>query len=146
MKKFDLKNSQWINIARKNYQSEKSSWTGNSPDQLKWMRILYETIPCIYFTLNFDGVVLDVSQFAAAYLGYDFWELVQKPIHRLFDRESQCQYQALLTNLAKYPTDIHRWEIRLIGKDGRRVWVQARVRLIPITARRRGHRCLHDRH
>jgi len=134
MKRFDLKKSQWMNIAKKNYQPGKLSWTGNSPDQLKWMRILYETLPCIYFTLNFDGVILDVSQFGAAYLGYDFWELVQKPIHRLFDPESQCRYQAILTHLSQHPTEIHPRETRLIGKDGRIVWVKARIRLIPITA------------
>ncbi|MEQ9550854.1 MAG: GAF domain-containing protein [Coleofasciculus sp. G3-WIS-01] len=134
MKKFDLKKSQWMNSARKKYQPEKLSWTGNSPEQIKWMRILYETLPCIYFTLNFDGVILDVSQFGAAYLGYDFWELVQKPIHRLFEQDSQCQYQTLLTNLSKHPTEIHHWETRLIGKDGRIVWVKARIRLLPITA------------
>lgn len=134
MKRFDLKKSQWMNIAKKNYQPGKLTWTGSSPDQLKWMRILYETLPCIYFTLNVDGVILDVSQFGAAYLGYDFWELVQKPIQRLFDPESQCRYQALLTHLSQYPTEIHRWETRLIGKDGRMIGFKARVRLIPITA------------
>jgi PAS domain S-box-containing protein len=133
MKRFELKKSQWMNIAKNNYQPGKLSWTGNSPDQLKWMRILYETLPCIYFTHNFDGVILDVSQFGAAYLGYDFWELVQKPIHRLFDPESKHQYHALLSHLSQHPTEIHRWETRLIGKDGRMIWVKARIRLIPIT-------------
>jgi len=134
MKKFELKKSLWMNRAKRNYQPVKLSWSGNSPEQLKWMRILYETLPCIYFTLNFEGVILDVSQFGAAYLGYEFWELAQKPIDRLFDLESQRQYQALLTYLNKHPTEIHQWETQLIGNNGRRVWVQAKLRLIPITA------------
>ena len=93
---------------------------------------LYESLPCIYFRIDSAGVILSVSQFGAAYLGYQVEELTNHSSFSLIhpeDQEKQTDAIAKSIN-SKLVADC---EYRVYSKDNKTLWVTARVRLIPDT-------------
>ncbi len=93
---------------------------------------LYESLPCIYFRIDSAGVILSVSQFGAAYLGYRVEELTNHSSFSLIhpeDQEKQTDAIAKSIN-SKLVADC---EYRVYSKDNKTLWVTARVRLIPDT-------------
>ena len=95
--------------------------------------ILYESLPCICFALDSRKIIRSVSQFAAAYLGYDVLELTQNSVCNLFYGEDRANCQAQLTKVQQQPHQITQWEARLIGKNGTILWVKAKASLVPGT-------------
>ena len=93
---------------------------------------LYESLPCIYFRIDSAGVILSVSQFGAAYLGYQVEELTNHSSFSLIhpeDQEKQTDAIAKSIN-SKLVADC---EYRVYSKDNKTLWVTARVCLIPDT-------------
>ena len=93
---------------------------------------LYESLPCIYFRIDSAGVILSVSQFGAAYLGYQVEELTNHSSFSLIhpeDQEKQTDAIAKSIN-SKLVADC---EYRVYSKDNKTLWVTVRVRLIPDT-------------
>jgi len=91
---------------------------------------LFDSPPCIYFTLNSTGVILSVSQFAAASLGYEPLDLAQKSISEVFYGEDQPTCQARVTQAQQQPDRIHQWEARLVRKNESVIWVKAKACLM----------------
>ena len=114
-------------------QPEESQYIEKNSTELELMRKLYNSLPCICFTLNSAGVVLSVSQFGASYLGYETAELTQKSVASVFHLEDQACCQAKLTELQQLPTQISQWSGRQVCKNGNIIWVKAIARLVPGT-------------
>ena len=94
---------------------------------------LYESLPCIYFRIDSAGVILSVSQFGAAYLGYGVEELINQSSFSLIhpeDQEKQTDAIAKCIN-SKLVADC---KYRVYSKDNKTLWVTAKVRLVPDTA------------
>ncbi|MBE9129540.1 MULTISPECIES: GAF domain-containing protein [unclassified Coleofasciculus] len=130
-KKADFKQRQLVNSPREQCQCK--AYPQKSQAEIEALWTLYETLPCIYFTLNSRGVILSVSQFGAAYLGYEAIELVQTSLDQLLDGEEQRNSQIQLTNIQKKLTEINHWETCLLHKNGTLLWVRAIARLVPGT-------------
>jgi PAS domain S-box-containing protein len=94
---------------------------------------LYDSLPCICFTLNTRKIILSASQFAAACLAYDALELAQKPVSDMFYWEDQASCQAQLTEVQQRTNQITQWEARLVRKNGSILWVTAKARVVPGT-------------
>src|ERR687886_213963 len=71
---------------------------------------LYDSLPCICFTLNTRKIILSASQFAAACLAYDALELAQKPVSDMFYWEDQASCQAQLTEVQQRTNQIPQWD------------------------------------
>ncbi|HEY9741546.1 MAG TPA: GAF domain-containing protein [Coleofasciculaceae cyanobacterium] len=130
----NLRQPQLIHSASKTYQPEEAqSIHYKNQTEAEWQRWLYDSLPCICFTLNSTGVILAVSQFAATYLGYETAELTQKLVDDVFYGENQASFQIKLTDLQQQATQMSRWEAYLVCKNGNLVGGGAFARLIPGT-------------
>jgi PAS domain S-box-containing protein len=130
----NLRHPQSIHSASKTYQPEEvQSIHYKNQTEAEWQRWLYDSLPCICFTLNSTGVILAVSQFAATYLGYETAELTQKLVDDIFYGENQASFQTKLTDLQQQATQMSRWEACLVCKNGNLVGGGAFARLIPGT-------------
>jgi len=132
-KKAGIRQAQSVNSNLKQWQPEEDQALYKKSFELEKFRTLYETIPCIGFTLNQAGKILAVSQFAAAYLGYETAELTQKSVASVFFLEDQAKCQAKLTGLQQQPTEISEWEVRLVRKNGSILWAKAIARWVSQT-------------
>ncbi|MGQ4646609.1 GAF domain-containing protein [Lyngbya aestuarii] len=117
----------------KSNQRETCNYLKSNREDIRLIKEVQDNIPCIYFTLAETGVVLSVSEFGAAYLGYEVNQLCQQPVRSLFDRKDQNSCQIQLSLLQQQPTQISQWEARLIGKQGNQIWVKATACLVPGT-------------
>ncbi len=123
-KKADVIEPQPVKSNHKQWQSVKSRSLNKSTAQSDHLVKLYENLPCIWFTLNSAGVVLALSEFGAAYLGYEAAELTQKSVSEVIYWEDQISCQAKLTDLQQLPTQISQWEARIVCKNGNILWVK----------------------
>lgn len=92
--------------------------------EMEEYRTLYESLPAIYFTLDLAGVVVRVNQFGAARLGYTTQELIAHPVFHVFHPEEHARLQAEFDNFLQDATRSVTGEFRLVGKDGRMIWVK----------------------
>ncbi|HEY9666511.1 MAG TPA: PAS domain S-box protein, partial [Coleofasciculaceae cyanobacterium] len=124
-----------INCYTEQEQSEENRAINNNTNraELDWLRTLYDSLPCIYFTLNSAGVILTVSQFGATYLGYGALELTQISIERVFFQDDRVHGEAMLMHLQQQPAQMSQWEARIIHKNGTPIWVKATAHLVPGT-------------
>ncbi|HBE20232.1 MAG TPA: hypothetical protein DEG17_09220 [Cyanobacteria bacterium UBA11149] len=132
-KKVALKKTHRFISKLNHYQVKESSIEEKKTAELESLRILYESIPCIYFTLNAKGMILSVSDFGADYLGYDSAELSQKSIIEVFYGEDRGICQEQLIQLPQESSGLSQWEARLVRKDSRILWVKAIARGVPGT-------------
>ncbi|MGC1393869.1 MAG: diguanylate cyclase [Coleofasciculaceae cyanobacterium] len=100
-------------------------------------RILYENLPSIYFTLNFWGKILTVSQFAATQLGYRVEELVNQSIFCLVhdddrDKLKKAICPSTIANIMPTSTQSYH-QHRVSCQNGTMLWVKAIATLIPNT-------------
>jgi PAS domain S-box-containing protein len=119
-----------INLKGEQWQPEEDQALHKSRAELETFQTLYESLPCICFTLNLAGKILYVSQFAADCLGYDTATLTQKSITSVFHPEDQAKCQSKLTALQQQLTQMSQWQARLVGKSGNTIWVKVVVRLV----------------
>lgn len=88
---------------------------------------LYESLPCIAFTLNSMGVIVSASRFAATYLGCEVAELTQKSATDVFYGQDQATFTEKLTQLQRQPMQISQWETRLVHHNGTLIWVKVQA-------------------
>ena len=108
--KADFKQPQLVNSNPQQLQPEDSQFLDKNGDEIEWLRTLYDSLPCICFTLNSTGVVLSVSPFGATYLGYEAAELTQKSVGEVFYWEDRATCQAKLSDLQQQLTQISQRE------------------------------------
>jgi len=99
-------------------------------EELQQYRMLYESIPSIYFTLNAAGEILNINQFGAARLGYGVQELIAQTIFSLFHPQDQQLLQAAIAVSIQYPNQVANWEFRAFCKDKQYLWVNVTVRAV----------------
>lgn len=133
IKKANLKQPQQVKSKSETCQRQSFQSINKKRAELELVWRLYDSLPCICFTLNSAGKVLAFSQFGAAYLGYDTLELVQKSVGELFYWEDQVSCAAKLAELPEKPNQISQWEARIIDNKGNIKWVKALARLVPET-------------
>ncbi|MCP6758650.1 MAG: PAS domain-containing sensor histidine kinase [Fischerella sp. CENA71] len=107
------------------------SWR-RTQEELLWYRKLYENIPCVYFILNQDGVILSVNYFGATSLGYSPQELVQQPVLNLFEQSEQQRLSDVLMTLLGEPQENATVNIELCLNcpASQMVWVKVGVRVL----------------
>ncbi len=107
------------------------SWC-HTQEELLWYRKLYENTPCVYLTLNQDGVILSINHFGAASLGYSPEELVQQPVLNLFEPSEQQKLSDALMTLLEEPQEntIVKIELRLNCPTSQMVWVNIVARVL----------------
>jgi PAS domain S-box-containing protein len=127
--KANFKRTEMTKRGSNSYPIEQAYFLKKNRAKLEPLATLYESIPCISFTLNSEGMMLSISQFGAAYLGYEPPELTQKSIDSIFYFEDQSNCQAKFTSVQQL-TQLSEWEARLIHKNGEIKRVRARVRLV----------------
>jgi PAS domain S-box-containing protein len=127
--KANFKRTEMTKRGSNSYPIEQAYFLKKNRAKLEPLATLYESIPCISFTLNSEGIILAISQFGAAYLGYEPPELTQKSIDSIFYFEDQSNCQSKFTSLQQL-TQLSEWEARLIHKNGEIKRVRARVRLV----------------
>lgn len=97
-------------------------------------RTIYEYLPSIYFTLNFVGKILTVSQFAATQLGYRVEELINKSIFQFVPEDDlEILKEAIANHFSKMPLPAtsESQQHRVNCQDGTSLWVKANIALIP---------------
>ncbi len=126
----DFRQSQSINFDSQHGQTEEFQDLHRNKADLEELRIVYDSLPCIGFTLNSRGDILLVSKFGAAYLGYEALELTAKSMSEILHGEDQTSFKAKLAEVPKQPEQISQWETRLVRKNGNPMWVKATPRLV----------------
>lgn len=97
-------------------------------------RILYDSYPSIYFTLDAAGVILAINECGLKYLEYQQSELIAKPIWEIiYAADQQKIYSDFIlfsqqNNHVK--TNIKKWEFRLVNKQGLVLWMRAIAHLV----------------
>lgn len=93
-------------------------------------RILYESNPTMYFTVDAEGVVQSVNQFVIKKLGYNRSELVGEPVKNIFHEGDRGGVNQKLNECLNNPDDIHNWQFRKITKQGEIIWVDEYARAV----------------
>jgi PAS domain S-box-containing protein len=93
-------------------------------------RTLYESNPLMCFTTNSEGKVLYINQSGAEQLGYTTEEIVGKSVLNVFYEDDKKTVLDQLTVCLQNPTHVAHWELRMVHKDGRILWVREFARSI----------------
>lgn len=96
-------------------------------------RTLYDDNPSMYFMLSPAGTVLSVNRFGAAQLGYTTDELVGQSVLGVFDPVDHQTVLAQLEQCTRNPRRTFEWEIQKLRRNGTRLWVHERARMIADT-------------
>ena len=91
----------------------------------KKYRRLYTHAPIAYFSIHPDGRIVRANQQTLHLSGYDFDDLVGRPVRDLFPRESP-QFDAIWRTL-ETGCSIREEEIRIQRRDHQRVWVSLSI-------------------
>lgn len=93
-------------------------------------RALYDNVPLMYFTLDYDGVVRSVNAHGAQELGYRADELVGQPILSVFHPEDRTAVERRMKDFAQRPEGVAKWVFRKVRKDRSVLWVRETVMAI----------------
>ncbi|MER3491586.1 MAG: PAS domain-containing sensor histidine kinase [Mastigocladus sp. ERB_26_2] len=107
------------------------SWR-RTQEELLWYRRLYENTPCLYLTINKDGVILSVNKFGATSLGYSPEELIQQSVLDLFAQSEQQRLSHALMTLFDdaRENEIVNLELRLNCPASQMEWVKVVARVL----------------
>lgn len=107
------------------------SWR-RTQEELLWYRKLYENTPCVYLTINKNGVILSVNKFGATSLGYSPEELVQQSVLNLFVQSEQHRLSHALIKLFEdaQENEIVNLELRLNCPTSQMKWVKVVARVL----------------
>lgn len=86
-------------------------------------RVLFESNPTMYFTLDREGVVRQVNGYGAAKLGYEVEELIGRPVLEVFHEEERKAVRSQLDRCLERPGEVVEWELRKVHRSGRVIWV-----------------------
>lgn len=93
-------------------------------------RLLFDSNPSMYFTLDNQGRVLAVNEFGAETLGYKPEELIGQSVLKVFLEKYHPQVEQNLQECLSEPAKIFEWELRNVCKDGRKIWVRELARAV----------------
>ncbi len=93
-------------------------------------RALYDDLPLMVFRLDSKGKVLSVNEHGARELGYAAGELIGRPVLRVFHPEDRQAAERQLGWSLDSPSEVSRWELRKVRKDGSVLWVRETVRVV----------------
>ena len=95
-------------------------------------RALYNSHPSMFFTLNAEGIIRSVNQFAAERLGYTVEYLVGRPVTDLHRDGDATAIAERLTQCLRDPDSLPRWESCLETRGGEPVWVRETARAVSL--------------
>jgi PAS domain S-box-containing protein len=87
-------------------------------------RALYEYSPLMYFTVDTNGIILDINRCTVEELGYGREELIGKPVTDIFVEDDRPKAREQLASCLYQPHHPSFWELRTRAKDGSVVWVR----------------------
>jgi PAS domain S-box-containing protein len=82
----------------------------------------------MYFTVDPDGVVLDVNDFGASQLGYTPEELIGEQVLNVFHEDDKASVAGQMKALLEAPGETRVWEFRKVRRDGAVIWVEEMAR------------------
>ena len=91
---------------------------------------LYHETPSMFLTVDALGNILSANTYGARHLGYEPAELIGKPFHKLVHEPDEELTLSTLRKVMTAPEHVHHWELRLVRKDGARIWVRQTARSI----------------
>lgn len=86
-------------------------------------RTLFRDNPTMIFTLDAEGTILSANPFAATRMGYKTEELEGQPVLEMFHPDDRAAVADQLLRCLENPSQVHRWQLRKIRKDGGLLWV-----------------------
>ncbi len=94
-------------------------------------KALYEKNPAMLFTIDDEGMILSANTFGAHQLGYEPEELTGRSILDLCHRDDRVAVMRQLQSIISTADEdqVYRWEIRLLGRDDKPIWVRSTARL-----------------
>lgn len=91
---------------------------------------LFDNAPDMYFSVNQDGIVLNVNEFGAKHLGYTKEELIGNSVWAVVYEEDLERIKKQVSLIFKERIIHSELEFRKITKGGKILWVQERVQLL----------------
>lgn len=91
-------------------------------------RTFYNRTPSMFFTVDKAGTIAAVNDFAADQLGYRNNELLGNYFLNLFHKEDRDTVKSGIASCLKTPGKIFSWQLRVVHKDGRIIWIEEFVR------------------
>lgn len=93
-------------------------------------RAIYRDTPCMFFTLDPNGIVTSVNEFGASELGYTVDELIGKPVVMLFHDEDKSAVMEQLQICLQHPRQVFRREFRKLRRDAALMWIDSFSRMV----------------
>ncbi|GMR01382.1 MAG: hypothetical protein BMS9Abin19_0761 [Gammaproteobacteria bacterium] len=91
---------------------------------------LYDENPMMLFTLDRDGRIQSVNQFAARHLGKEPSDLIGKNINTLVLDEDITTAEELITRCRMNPDHVQRCDLRVTDINEKTIWIRATTRNI----------------
>ena len=91
---------------------------------------LYENAPDMYFSVDGNGIIRSVNQFAAEYLGYEKHDLLNKPIWNLIHGNDIRRANRHLSVVFEDQVNEFEMEVRMLTREGELINTHQRLRLI----------------
>ncbi|MBN2017082.1 MAG: PAS domain S-box protein [Candidatus Cloacimonetes bacterium] len=91
---------------------------------------LYDNAPDMYFSVSPEGIVKDVNQFGAEYLGYTKEELIDKTVWKVVHEDDLKEVKKQVSEIFKNQEEFSELEFRKVRKDGTVLFVHERTQLI----------------
>ena len=95
---------------------------------------LYDNAPDMYFSVDANGTIQSVNQFAAECLGYEKNELLNKPLWNLIHENDIRRANRHLNVVFEDQVNEFEMEIRMLTRDGELINTHQRLRLIEAQA------------
>ena len=95
----------------------------------KRLNDLYENAPDMYFSVDANGIIQSVNQFAAEYLGYEKNDLLNKPIWNLIHENDIRRANRHLSVVFEDQVNEFEMEIRMLTREGELINTHQRLRL-----------------
>ena len=91
---------------------------------------LYDNAPDMYFSVSPEGIMTDVNQFGAEYLGYAKEELIGKAVWMVVHHDDLKDVKEQVSEIFKKKEEFSELEFRKVAKDGSVLQVHERTQLI----------------
>ncbi|MFM2226382.1 MAG: hypothetical protein RJA07_2584 [Bacteroidota bacterium] len=98
-------------------------------DSEEKFKLLFDSNPTIYFTLDENGFIISINQFGIDYFGYTKDEIVGHHVSKVFYTEDTKKAMKNLELLKYSSNDFLQWEIRKVKKTGEIIWVKETARI-----------------
>lgn len=92
--------------------------------------VLYDKNPMMLFTLNYDGLIQSVNEFANNHLGYESKNIVGENINTLITDDDVLIAEELITKCRMNPDNVQRCDLRINNISGEIIWIRVTTRNI----------------